>query len=948
MEHTFNGRAFNIPDGALRSAGFDRQPRHTFSDGLSRRPEHGIASPVTVPYTFPVPGNRGPHPEATRSLSISRQLGVSGSNPEAPSTLSTSMVSRASSLGTQAEQQRFARELFEQHGIRRPSGWFSDEDLPISGDRTAEPRRPCRICHVCSSRTWSEAYCLSCNHRLCGQCPCETPQSTTRGRTSFSHHPGRTGVIGESHDVQPKLRTTHVHQRISRPASMVGNNQAAQQMTVPRISHVHSHGNFHSKSRLESRGSNRLTHQHSMPAVMAPSLRRLDSSRGPAIRPISLNPFVIADRATEDPAPEPCIAEQSAIQESGYSITSQLHTHGSSHGSSATHSECSNPMCRATHDGHYPYRHSIICALHRSEASVPHSITRSPNSQSARDKSVGLEGTVRRHPRTSFHGHHHLVEHLAGEISHGIHEHHTHPVVESVEEQISPGPSATKLEVQHHEGYMPITPVQQLRRVGSLRDNQRIETPSHHNHGKYPKRNSDIEHDPERSTLDINQSRKQSSHVEQSEPSSVTDMRHELKHSSHERQAHMAYDVLSQRRESDHIQPQHSGQRYRDRLTTYDHTVDRLKTLKGQLSRRISKEPVNAIAQSNSPIPKGRVLSPPPWLKAPSKQAGDARSRLRHVNTKIPRYPSNVCAAEERSKSSRGPPRRSIRESTEKLGLESQVLPRISAPSPTTAWHVTQHQRPESWIGDSSEHVRSRASYEAFTDEVGASPVSPCGHPPVGNQQLPSDHKQPPTHLQGENIRYTRSGFLSPSSALHSRQSIKQHSHVHQSAQGQRQDEVGHHETGSSNYQMGYTQPPSSTLTGFSGSPLQPRHILLDIDVYQNPTCESRTPIPGAGGSRERLDDASEYGIHRPSPIAPPNHDCGWRERYQALTGEIRLLKAELSTRASLRGMSLDYMDQEGERAAADDDDLGILGVTIIMRLRGRDDLVINTDLTQD
>lgn len=67
-----------------------------------------------------------------------------------------------------------------------------------------------------------------------------------------------------------------------------------------------------------------------------------------------------------------------------------------------------------------------------------------------------------------------------------------------------------------------------------------------------------------------------------------------------------------------------------------------------------------------------------------------------------------------------------------------------------------------------------------------------------------------------------------------------------------------------------------------------------------------------------------------------------------ALAAEIRLLKAELSTRASLAIRNADYTGEGGENGVNDDDDLGIEGVTIIMHLRGRDDLVINTDLTRD
>ncbi|XXH04889.1 delta subunit of the central stalk of mitochondrial F1F0 ATP synthase, atp16 [Hypoxylon texense] len=393
-----------------------------------------------------------------------------------------------------------------------------------------------------------------------------------------------------------------------------------------------------------------------------------------------------------------------------------------------------------------------------------------------------------------------------------------------------------------------------------------------------------------------------------------------------------------------------------------DHTRRGHMGAERQTKPLITKGVIDNATQSKTPIPRGRVVSPPLWLKAPSKEAGDARSRLRHVNAQNAGSSSNLRVTEKRGKSPRGLTRRSIRESIEKLGLSSNALLRISAPSPPTAWHVTQHQRPESWMGDSSEHAHSRTSHKEFAEPVGGPPVSPYEELLVRNQQPPSRHERPPTHLHGEDIRYSRNAFLNPSSArsavLYSRQSVEQPNRVYRSAQAQHHNKTSHHEVRSSNYQISthtirdYNQSPSSTLTRFSCSPLQPRRILPDVD--QGATSERGTSVPAAE-SRESasvLDEASDYEIHRPSPIAPPNHDCGWKDRYLALTAEIRLLKAELSTRPSLRGTDVDYtgqgQEQGLERPVTEDEDLGIQGVTIIMHLRGRDDLIINTDLTRE
>jgi hypothetical protein len=90
----------------------------------------------------------------------------------------------------------------------------------------------------------------------------------------------------------------------------------------------------------------------------------------------------------------------------------------------------------------------------------------------------------------------------------------------------------------------------------------------------------------------------------------------------------------------------------------------------------------------------------------------------------------------------------------------------------------------------------------------------------------------------------------------------------------------------------------------------------------------------------------SEADIATPTPIAPPNHECSWKSRYLALAAEIRQLKAEMSTRASL--MSSDILTTSAHGRSRDDDELGLIGVTIILHFRDRDDIVINTDLTQE
>lgn len=64
--------------------------------------------------------------------------------------------------------------------------------MSLSGDRNASPRRFCRVCHVCSALTSSPTHCSACGHRLCEQCVCEVPGNSVQGHRDFPHQPSPT------------------------------------------------------------------------------------------------------------------------------------------------------------------------------------------------------------------------------------------------------------------------------------------------------------------------------------------------------------------------------------------------------------------------------------------------------------------------------------------------------------------------------------------------------------------------------------------------------------------------------------------------------------------------------------------------------------------------------------------------------------------------------------
>ncbi|KAF4463366.1 atp synthase delta mitochondrial precursor [Fusarium albosuccineum] len=87
--------------------------------------------------------------------------------------------------------------------------------------------------------------------------------------------------------------------------------------------------------------------------------------------------------------------------------------------------------------------------------------------------------------------------------------------------------------------------------------------------------------------------------------------------------------------------------------------------------------------------------------------------------------------------------------------------------------------------------------------------------------------------------------------------------------------------------------------------------------------------------------------IHNPRPLIPYNHVCAWRTRYMDLSTEIKQLKSEASQVAE--GQGAQGVDVGvGTSFSHKCPDISIEGLTIVMHMRGKDDLVINTDLKEE
>lgn len=109
-------------------------------------------------------------------------------------------IGHESTSTTPVGRREAARQLFDQYGISRPSGWLSGDgdDLSLEVDGSSRYRKSQRICHVCGDRIIPQAFCPSCGHPLCGEC--RRLNSSTSGHAHASTAEIRHGHEEVAHD----------------------------------------------------------------------------------------------------------------------------------------------------------------------------------------------------------------------------------------------------------------------------------------------------------------------------------------------------------------------------------------------------------------------------------------------------------------------------------------------------------------------------------------------------------------------------------------------------------------------------------------------------------------------------------------------------------------------------------------------------------------------------
>ncbi|RGP81126.1 hypothetical protein FLONG3_774 [Fusarium longipes] len=92
-----------------------------------------------------------------------------------------------------------------------------------------------------------------------------------------------------------------------------------------------------------------------------------------------------------------------------------------------------------------------------------------------------------------------------------------------------------------------------------------------------------------------------------------------------------------------------------------------------------------------------------------------------------------------------------------------------------------------------------------------------------------------------------------------------------------------------------------------------------------------------------RKDSVMSTVIHDPTPMMPYNHMCAWRAQYMDLKSQVDQLGDD--SNYPLPGRRAEGV---GTLCSHTHTDIDIEGLTVVMHFRGKDDLVINTDLRED
>ncbi|KAL0932059.1 uncharacterized protein CTRU02_213012 [Colletotrichum truncatum] len=219
----------------------------------------------------------------------------------------SSSHSHDSEFTTSTIRRRHARDIFEEFGISRPSGWLSDdeeEDLSRNQDGTNSIPRHTNVCHSCRAEVTYEAFCATCGHSVCPQCAGEIPDEEDPPRTE----------------------------------SMERTTMASEQQKFNRA-------------------------EEYSPCLLHQEATESSESNQKAATALKNNPFIVADKITRIAVVEHQVTDSTVSERDPARFSDCIPKQIDLSASIGTHEGCRSSKFDDTHIGHHAGRHGISCLV---------------------------------------------------------------------------------------------------------------------------------------------------------------------------------------------------------------------------------------------------------------------------------------------------------------------------------------------------------------------------------------------------------------------------------------------------------------------------------------------------------------------------------------------------------------------------------------------------------
>jgi hypothetical protein len=269
------------------------------------------------------------------------------------------MNSEASNATASTTRRQSVRDLFKDYGIERPAGLASRETSYDMEDNP-KPVRPHRHCHVCSwLNIGISTVCFRCSHRLCSECNTLSPVPRSREWRGLVNKDGANLVKELASKENWSIDQGAANQRFIKrvPISVQPRKEVPLSKPPTNLPDLH----YVDTSIWHKKPSQAAKYDRAFPEG---SLAAIISSGLQVPTRVRDSPFLIADLLASKRS-LPSFPVRAPISNSlghrcAQNRLKQLgHRHNSS--SSSEGYNCDSPTCRATHNGHQPYRHAVSC-----------------------------------------------------------------------------------------------------------------------------------------------------------------------------------------------------------------------------------------------------------------------------------------------------------------------------------------------------------------------------------------------------------------------------------------------------------------------------------------------------------------------------------------------------------------------------------------------------------